>query len=89
MSYGVPVITSNNSSLPEAAGESVILVDSNSISELATAIVAVCCDSSLRQSLTIRGKYQATQFNWSDCAKSMLNVYQEVALEQTLGNKPC
>jgi glycosyltransferase involved in cell wall biosynthesis len=89
MSYGVPVITSNNSSLPEAAGEAAILVDSNSISELATAIVAVCCDSSLSQSLTKRGKYQATQFNWADCAKAMLKVYQEVALEQTLGNKPC
>jgi glycosyltransferase involved in cell wall biosynthesis len=89
MSYGVPVITSNNSSLPEAAGEAAILVDSNSISQLATAIVDVCSDSSLRQSLTIRGKYQATQFNWADCAEAMLNVYQEVALEQTLGNKPC
>jgi glycosyltransferase involved in cell wall biosynthesis len=89
MSYGVPVITSNNSSLPEAAGEAAILVDSNSISQLATAIVDVCSDPPLRESLTIRGKYQATQFNWTDCAKAMLNVYQEVALEQTLGNKPC
>jgi glycosyltransferase involved in cell wall biosynthesis len=65
------------------------LVKSNSISQRATAIVNVCSDPSLSQSLIIRGKYQATQFNWTDCARAMLNIYQEVALEQTLGNKVC
>lgn len=89
MSYGVPVITSNNSSLPEAAGEAAILVDSNSISQLATAIVDVCSNAYLREGLTILGRHQATKFNWTNCAKAMLNVYQEVALEQDLENKHC
>jgi glycosyltransferase involved in cell wall biosynthesis len=79
MSYGLPVITSDNSSLPEAAGEAAILVDADSISQLAEAMKEVCSDVSLRESLISRGRHQATRFTWKDCATAMLKVYEDTA----------
>lgn len=79
MSYGLPVITSDNSSLPEAAGEAAILVDANSISQLSEAMREVCSDASLRESLISRGRHQATRFTWKDCATAMLKVYEDTA----------
>jgi glycosyltransferase involved in cell wall biosynthesis len=79
MSYGVPVITSNNSSLPEAAGDAAILVEANSVTQLADAIKQVCLDPKLREKLITRGLDQATRFTWKDCATSMLALYKDTA----------
>jgi glycosyltransferase involved in cell wall biosynthesis len=89
MSYGVPVITSDNSSLPEAAGGAAILVDANSMSQLAKAMKDVCTDASLRESLAIRGRQQSTQFTWINCATAMLQLYEDTALKTTLRDEPC
>jgi glycosyltransferase involved in cell wall biosynthesis len=83
MSYGVPVITSNNSSLPEAAGEAAILVNADSPTDLAEAMKKVCLDGSLRENLTIKGLEQALHFTWLDCAKSMLALYKDTAHKHT------
>jgi glycosyltransferase involved in cell wall biosynthesis len=82
MSYGLPVITSNNSSLPEAAGEAAILVDADSTSQLSEAIKTVCLDNSLRDKLKGLGIEQSLRFTWEDCAKSMLALYIETAKER-------
>jgi glycosyltransferase involved in cell wall biosynthesis len=79
MSYGVPVITSNNSSLPEAAGDAAILVEANSVTQLAEAIKQVCLDPKLREKLITRGLEQATRFTWKDCATAMLALYKDTA----------
>jgi len=79
MSYGVPVITSNNSSLPEAAGDSAILVEADSVTQLAEAIKQVCSDPALREKLITRGLNQATRFTWKDCATAMLALYKDTA----------
>ncbi|KXI28507.1 glycosyltransferase family 4 protein [Paraglaciecola hydrolytica] len=76
MSYGVPVITSNNSSLPEAAGEAAVLVDADSTSELAEAMRNLCLDYKLRERLISRGHQQVLKFTWEDCAKTMLDLYK-------------
>ena len=79
MSYGLPVITSNNSSLPEAAGDAAILVDTDSVTQLANAIKQVCLDPVLRKKLISRGLEQATRFTWKDCATAMLALYKDTA----------
>jgi glycosyltransferase involved in cell wall biosynthesis len=82
MSHGLPVITSNNSSLPEAAGEAAILVDADSTSQLSEAIKTVCLDNSLRDKLKGLGIEQSLRFTWEDCARSMLALYIETAKER-------
>ncbi|MEK7377033.1 MAG: glycosyltransferase family 1 protein, partial [Candidatus Margulisiibacteriota bacterium] len=69
MACGVPVITSNISSMPEVAGDAAVLIDPNGIDEIAKAIKDVLGDEHLRQSLISKGYQQAKKFSWEKCAK--------------------
>jgi len=77
MASGVPVITSNTSSLPEVVGDAALLVDPQSEKELRSAIVRVVSDPTLRQSLSEKGLDQARKFSWEQIAKDTLKVYEE------------
>jgi glycosyltransferase involved in cell wall biosynthesis len=78
MSFGVPVITSDNSSLPEAAGDAGILVSAGDIPALANKIIDVLSDSDLQAELTKKGLQHCKRFSWQQSAQEMLTVYQEV-----------
>jgi glycosyltransferase involved in cell wall biosynthesis len=80
MQLGVPVITSNTSSLPEIVGQDGgITIDPNKPTELMDALIHILTDQGLRESLIIRGKQYAQEFNWDECARETLAVYEEVA----------
>ena len=64
MSCEVPVITSNTTSMPEAAGEAALLVNPLSVGEIARAMKKIELDSSLRESLIAKGKIQIKKFSW-------------------------
>lgn len=74
MACGAPVITSNNSSIPEVAEDAAILIDPNRPSELADAMEAVLADEKLYSKLTERGPIQAQKFNWRKCANKTLEI---------------
>jgi len=75
MQCGAPVITSNNSSCPEVAGDAAILVDPNNIEQISDAINQVCDDPSLRSNLVTKGFLRAADFSWERFAKEMLHEY--------------
>lgn len=79
MSCGVPVITSNTSSLPEVTGDAAILVDPDDVDQLAGAMEKVLSDVSLKEELRRKGLERAKQFSWEKTAKETLRVYEEVA----------
>jgi len=79
MSYGVPVITANNSSLPEAAGDAAILIDPQDTEALPLAIQSVINDKHLRESMIQKGFIQSKKFSWEQCALEMLNLYKRTA----------
>ena len=68
MACGVPVITSNTSSLPEVVGEAGIMVDPADVEALAEAMLAVAEDESRRASLSAAGRQRARQFSWRAAA---------------------
>lgn len=68
MAAGVPVVTSNVSSLPEVAGDSALLVDPGSLQELRDALVRLLTSPGLRADLTARGIARAQRFRWETCA---------------------
>jgi glycosyltransferase involved in cell wall biosynthesis len=74
MACGTPVITSNLSALVEVAGDAAILVDPYQIREIAAAMSATIEDSDLHQQLRTAGLQRASQFNWSQTAKSTIEV---------------
>ncbi len=80
MSMGTPVICSNLSSLPEIVGspKNGILVDPKKEGELVEAMQQILTDEGLRESLSINGHERAQVFNWLDCAKETLKVYQSI-----------
>jgi glycosyltransferase involved in cell wall biosynthesis len=78
MACGVPVITSNSSSLPEVVGNAAILIDPYNTSELADAIERIYRNPNLYQEMSNKGLEQANKFSWEKCAKETLSVYEEV-----------
>ncbi len=82
MTLGAPVITSNTSSLPEVAGDAALLVDPNSLTSLADAILKVISDSHLRCELIQKGKVRAKLFSWERTAKETLKAYKLISHEQ-------
>lgn len=78
MACGTPVVTSNNSSLPEVAGGAALLVDPRNPAEIADAAQRLLTDERLRAELSSRGLPHARRFTWEKAAKETLEVFLEV-----------
>ena len=74
MASGVPVITSNTTSLPEVAGGAAILVDPHSVAALQTAMRSVLGDAQMRESMAVAGLKAAARFDWSVSAAALISV---------------
>ena len=81
MACGAPVICSNNSSLPELAGDSALLVSANSDDQIADAIRLLDGHADLRQALRAAGPERAARFSWDRAARQTLAVYRQVLEE--------
>lgn len=79
MACGVPVITSNVSSMPEVVGDVGLLVEPTNVEQLAQALARVLRDSSLRQRMRDNGLERSRLFSWEKMARETLAAYQEVA----------
>jgi len=64
MACGVPVVTSNGSSLREVAGEAALLVDPSSDADIAAGIARILADDELRATLIAAGLKRVTRFSW-------------------------
>ncbi len=78
MACGVPVVTSNTSSLPEVAGNAALTVDPVSTDEIAQAIMRILNDAPLRGELIARGFVRASELTWRRTAASTLLVYEQL-----------
>jgi len=79
MACGTPVVTSDNSSLPEAVGSAALLVNAEDTDGLTEAMARVLCDASLRMRLAEQGRAQAARFTWPAAARKLLEAYQLAA----------
>jgi glycosyltransferase involved in cell wall biosynthesis len=73
---GVPVITSNVTSMPEVAGDAAILVDPFSTQAIAYAMFSVCSNEALRQQLIERGLRRSGDFDWDQSARRFWQVIE-------------
>ena len=80
MASGIPVITSNTSSLSEIAGDAAETIDPTSTHALADAMVRLASDRDRRRDLAERGLRRARTFSWTQTAKEMLAVYHRAAV---------
>ncbi|MCB0115939.1 MAG: glycosyltransferase family 4 protein [Caldilineaceae bacterium] len=73
-----PVLTADNSCLPEAAGPGALYVDAESVESIAAAIVRLANEDALRRSLREAGRRHAAQFTWQRSARQLLAAYRYV-----------
>ncbi len=73
MSASCPVISYNNSSIPEVAGDAAILVRTGSVVEVASSIVSLS-DKDARRELAHKGTVQSKKFTWSRHVSGLLSV---------------
>ncbi|MCD4832101.1 MAG: glycosyltransferase [Anaerohalosphaeraceae bacterium] len=77
-SCNVPVITSNNSSLPEVAGAAAVYVDPYDVESISEAIVKVVSDEKFAAELVSKGKTRNQKFTWKHTAKKTIEVYSKI-----------
>ncbi len=78
MAAGVAVLTSNNSCLPEIAGEAALLIDPRSASDIAQGLTRLLESESQRKLLAQRGRERAQQFRWETCAAKSLEFFRHL-----------
>ena len=76
MDCGLPVITSNISSLPEVAGEAAFLIDPFDPNQIAKAMEKIAQDDKLRQYLSQVGRARAQEFSWEKTAGNFLEIIE-------------
>ncbi len=79
MAAGIPIVTSNNSSMTEIAGEAALFVDPKEPELIAGAIERLLDDSTLTNGLIEAGRQQVVQFSWNRTALAVLNVYDQLS----------
>jgi len=71
MAAGVPVLTSNVTSLPEVGGNAVIYASPDSVDEIALGMERLATDAELRNTLIAAGLVRCKQFNWDKTAREL------------------
>ncbi len=79
LSCGVPVITSNLSSMPEIAGKGALLVDPTNSESIKKAMYQLLTNKNLYQKLKKQTLLQARKFSWEKTAKSTLEFYKKLS----------
>lgn len=78
MALGVPVLSSNNSSLAEITQDSGILVNASSVKSIYQAIDKLLSNNKIRQQLSHKSLLQSQKFSWDIAAKQTLDVYYKL-----------
>ncbi len=79
MASGVPVLTSNVSSLPEIAGDAALTVDPRDDAALRAGLERLLEDSPWRAAAVQRGIMRAREYPWSRCIDATVEAYRAVA----------
>jgi glycosyltransferase involved in cell wall biosynthesis len=77
LACNTPVLTANNSCLPEAGGPGAIYVKAEDILSIAEGLSKLATDSSLRHQLRSAGRTHAAQFTWERSGQQLLAAYEK------------
>lgn len=78
MTYGLPVICSNISSLPEVVSDAALIINPFEIKEITEAMEMILSDEVLRQSFVKKGYERAKIFTWEKTAQEYLKTFKEL-----------
>lgn len=78
MALGCPVISSNNSCLPEIYQDSVLYFDPTNVNDLVEQIEKLYKSKDLRNQLIKQGYIQVKKYSWDKTAKQTFSVYKNL-----------
>jgi glycosyltransferase involved in cell wall biosynthesis len=76
MAFGIPVVTSNISAMPEVAGDAAFMVNPYSVKEITEGMTTAYSDEILRRERITLGYNRPSLFTWEKAAKKVLEIYQ-------------
>jgi glycosyltransferase involved in cell wall biosynthesis len=76
---GRPVITGNNTSLPEVAGDAAMIIDAGNIEQIRESVVKLITDAALRSQLIQKGFENVTRFRPTEIGKRFSEIYETLA----------
>lgn len=76
MACGTPVITANNSSLPEVVGDAAILIDAKDVDALTKNIEKVLQDEKIQRSMIQKGLKRAKVYSWQKSAQKLHKIIE-------------
>ncbi len=75
---GIPVITSNISSMPEVGGEAALYVDPFKVENIKNKVIEVMNDKKLRVDMINKGFKQASKFSWKKASQETVTIYKKL-----------
>jgi len=76
MQYGIPVVSSDKTCLPEVLGEAALYTDPENPEQLASVMYTGLTDEHIRNALIENGKRELGRYRWETLAKQTLVVYE-------------
>jgi glycosyltransferase involved in cell wall biosynthesis len=76
MASGVPVVTSNTTSLPEVAGAGAVLVDPTSVQSIQSGMARALANEGVRQDLVRAALVHVAQFDWAASASVLVQRFR-------------
>jgi glycosyltransferase involved in cell wall biosynthesis len=83
MACGVPVITSNTSSMPEVSGDAAHIIDPFNTDEITLGLIEILNNEAYRKSLCEKGLARSKEFSWNNMAIDYLKLYELIHLEHS------
>lgn len=87
MANNCPVFSSNQASLPEVLGDSALYFDPKNKDSFLNQFEKIVNDNELREKYVKLGKEKVKKFNWWECARETLDVYQNYLKEKNKSEK--
>ncbi|GAB4142205.1 MAG: glycosyltransferase family 1 protein [Patescibacteria group bacterium] len=79
MSFDLPVVSSNSSSLPEAGGDSAMYFSPTNLSEATEILQKVLKDGNLQKIMTEKGREQLKKFSWEKSTRVIFESLKNLA----------
>ena len=76
MTHGTPVLTANNSSMPEVAGDAGLLVEATDVDAITAGLEQLITDIPLRNRLAANARINARRFDWDRSAQKIAQIFE-------------
>ena len=80
--YGVPLLCSDRTSLPEVAGDGALYFDPTDTESIGAALLRFYREPGLRDQLVARGRERLRDFSWRFTAERTLDIYRQEAAKR-------